>query len=358
MNYHHFTILFVIMLVAFGFGAQVRVSGYRAAADNYDKVERAFHEASDHAGEALCGYGASAIITNRQAAYDVFMDSMCASLGILDDPSAREELKNYVPMFAVLEDEGFSIYFEDEYKRPDGYNYGTRTWTDYMPYAYADEDFVYRFTLSGYVTIWDEKGLINGTARIYNASPEELQEDELYEKLRKIRPGSFLFTKDKFCLVKQTAVIESVTEQMRYYVNAHNQKARAYGIGYDFAMPVIDNSAWERSIEHPGVLVMIQGYPIDVAGQIVYNQYAFVGAQLYKKEPYYLTKRNWHPTYHRRHCSMLALEGEEVLLKPVYSVEECVKRGAYACTECIPDGVYPPERIYPVWGRAENEDSS
>ena len=83
MNYHHFTILFVIILVAFGLGAQISVSGYRAVADNYEKLERAFHEAVDNAGEVLCEYGGGRIITNREAAHDVFMDSMSASLGIL-----------------------------------------------------------------------------------------------------------------------------------------------------------------------------------------------------------------------------------------------------------------------------------
>lgn len=349
MNYHHFTILFVIILVAFGLGAQISVSGYRTAADNYDKVERAFHEAVDKAGEALCEYGAGKIITNRQAAYEVFMDSMCASLGILDDPASREEIKNYIPMFAVLEEDGFSIYFEDEYKKPDGYTCGTRNWTDMMPYSYSDSDFVYRFTLSGEVVIWDRTGLINGSPRMYNASIDELKADALYDNLRRIRPESFLFHEEKFAVVKQTAVIESVTEQMRYYVNEHNEKAREYGIAYDFALPVFDNSLRSRSIEHPGVLVMIQGYPVDVVRQIVYNQYAFVGAQVYRQEPYYLTEWGWHPTYHRRGCSVLALAGEEALLNPIYSVEECAKKGAYACTECIPDGVYAPETIYPVW---------
>ena len=350
MNYHHFTILFVIILVAFGLGAQISVSGYRAAADNYDKVERAFHEAVDKAGEALCRYGHGVVTTDKESAHRAFFDSLSASLGILDNPEAREELKNYIPMFAVLEEEGFSIYFEDEYMKPDGYTYGTRTWTDSMPYSHSDTDFVYRFTLSGEVTIWDRNGLINGTPRMYNATFNELKEDALYAKLRRVRPDSFLFHREKFGIVKQTAVIESVTEQMRYYVNAHNEKAREVGIAYNFALPIFDNSLRSRSIDHPGVLVMIQGYPVDVAKHVVYNQYAFVGAQIYRQEPYYLSNEwGWHPVYHRRGCDVLSLVGEETFLDPIYSVEECVKRGAYACTECIPDGVYPPETIYPIW---------
>lgn len=351
MQYHHFTILFVIIFTVFVLKMQLVVSRYEQAADSYEQIEQSFYAAADAAGEALCRYGASTILTDKEAAYHSFFCSLYAALGIMDNPAKREELLKYIPMFAVLDEDGFYIYFEDEYEREDGFHYTTRNWTECMPYSYSDEDFVYWFTLDGVVTLYDKNGLINGTVCLYQASKEELEEEPLYGRLRILRPDSFLFDMESFMTVKQTAVIANVQDAMRYYINNHNRIAQKYGITYDFALPVMDNSAWARSIEHPGVLVMIQGYPIDVARKVIYNQYAFVGAQIYKKEPYYLTERGWHPTYHRRSCSVLALAGEETLLSPIYSVEECVKRGAYACTECIPDGVYPPETIYPVWSR-------
>jgi len=351
MQYHHFTILFVIIFTVFALKMQLVVSHYEQAMDSYARTERSFYAAADAAGEALCRYGASTILTDKEAAYHNFLYFLYAALGIMDNPAKREELLNYIPMFAVLDEEGFYIYFADEYEGEDGFRYTTRNWTECMPYSYSDEDFVYRFTLDGVVTLYDKNGLIDGTVCLYQTSFEELEEESRYETLRILRSDSFLFDKESFGIIKQTAVITSVQDAMRYYINNYNRIAQRYGTTYAFSLPVLDNSVWARSIEHPGVLVMIQGYPIDVARHVVYNQYAFVGAQIYKKEPYYLTECGWHPTYHRRHCNVVSLVGEETLQNPVYSVEECVKRGAYACTECVPNGVYPPETIYPVWSR-------
>jgi len=349
MRYHHFTILFVIIFAVFSLRMSIAVSGYEKSADAYAKVERSFYAAADAAGEALCRYGKSEIITDKGAAYDSFIYSMYASLGITDDPAKREEFLNYMPMFSVLANEGFYVYVEDEYIQPDGFLYTAKNWSECMPYSYSDEDFVYRFTLDGTVTMLDRNGLIDGTARLYKATQEELLDDPLYITLRTLRPNSFLFDTEQYPIIKQTAVIKTVTDAMRYFVNEHNRIAKSRGITYDFAIPVIDNATWNRSIEQPGVLVMIQGYPLDVTAGLFFNRYAFIGAQLYKQEPYYLTSWGWHPSYHRRSCEKLLYADEEVFMHPYYSVEECVKKGAYACKECVPDGVLPPETIYPIW---------
>jgi len=349
MNYHHFTILFVIIFSVFALRTAVVVSRYEQTADNYTEVQRSFYAAADEAGEALCRYSGSGIITDKSAAYENFLYSMYASLGIMDNPAKREEFLKYIPMFAVLADDGFYIYFEDEYEGEDGFHYATRNWTESMPYSYADEDFVYRFTLDGDVALYDKNGLVNGTVRVFQTSFQELAGDPQFSTLRALRPDSFLLDEEKYNIVKQTAVIENVTKAMRYYINRHNRIAKDYGISYDFALPVIDNATWTRSIEHPGVLIMIQGYPVNATQGIFYNQYAFVGAQIYKQEPYYLTDWGWHPTYHRKGCEKLKFADEEVFLHPYFEVEECARLGAYACRECIPNGMYPPETIYPIW---------
>lgn len=348
MSYHHFTILFVIIFAVISMKIQVMISKYELAADNYVQIERSFFVAADTAGKALCRYGTSGIITDKGAAFDYFLYSMYASLGIMDNPAKREELLNYIPMFAVLAEEGFYIRFEDEYEKEDGFHYVTRNWTECMPYSYSDEDFTYCFTLDGIITIFDKNGLIDGTVRFYQATQSELVEDKLYRMLRILRPDSFLLDEESFKIVKQTAVITSIQNAMRYYISNHNRIADKYGIVYEFALPVIDNSIWNRSIEYPGVFIMIQGYPVDVTHGIFYNQYAFVGAQIYKQKPYFLTEQEWYFTYHKEGCEKLVYGGEDVYLYPYYSVEDCVKRGAYACESCISKGVYPPEIIYSV----------
>ena len=113
MRYHHFTILFVIIFAVFSLRMSMSVSGYEKAADSYAKIERSFYAAADAAGEALCRYGISEIITDRGAAYDAFFNSMYASLGILDEPAKREDFLNYIPLFVVLENDAFYVYFEN-----------------------------------------------------------------------------------------------------------------------------------------------------------------------------------------------------------------------------------------------------
>ena len=184
MQYHHFTILFVIIFTVFSLKVQIVVSQYEQTMDRYSMIERSFYDAADAAGEVLCKYGASGIMTDREAAYNNFLYSMYAALGIMDNPVEREEFLKYIPMFAVLDEDGFYIFFEDEYEKEDGFHYTTRNWTECMPYSYYDEDFVYWFTLDASVTLYDKNGLINGMIRLYQASQEELAADLTYERLR------------------------------------------------------------------------------------------------------------------------------------------------------------------------------
>ncbi len=346
MGYHHFTILFVIIFAVLFLKIQMVVTGQEKRTETYMQAEQSFYTAADMAGEALCRYGTSGIITDKDAAYNNFLYYMYATLGIMDQPAAREEFLRYIPMFAVLDEEGYYIRFTDEYEKADGFCYTTGNWTECMPYCYSDDDFIYWFTLDDTVYLYDKTGVLEDSGRLYHVTLDELLTSSRFDTLRNLRPESFLFDEQLFLKVKQTAIVTSVQDAMRYYVNHHNSVVGKYGITFEFALPVMDNSVWSRSIEHPGVLIMIQGYPLDAANEIYYSCYTFVGAQLYKRIPYFLTEKDWYVLYHRSDCSLLNTADETVIWYPYYSVEECVKKGAYACEQCIPDGMHPPDTVY------------
>lgn len=321
----------------------VKTNNYVAAAKEKENIDNGFNKAINDAAEGLVEVdGIDNLKVNRKRAVNDFFQSMYANLDFTNDPEQQKVLKDYVPVIAVTYEDGFYIYYSDEYKSNDNYTYISKRWSEKRPYYYEDSDFIYSFTLSDTLTIYDKNGLLDttGEQKIFTLDYHEFQTDDEYASFRSDRPDSFLLNDESYSLIRKGCIKDCIEKSMIYYCNQHNWIAQQKGITYNFAMPAIDNSEYERAIERPCIMVVFQGYPYGI--NETYNRFAVAVSQINKNTVYYIEQKDWYFVYHKADCPELKKDGIILLDEPYYSIYDCVSKGAYACTQCCPNGIHAP----------------
>lgn len=338
--------MFAIVALGLFVVSDVKANSFVAVAEEKENLDHGFNNAIDDAAIHLVETeGMKDLTVNKDRAVKDFFSSMFSSLGILDVPDKQETIKNYVPVITVTCEDGYYLYYGDEYKKSDGYTYLSKRWSEKFPFYFEDEDFIYRFTLTDNLTIYDKNGLLDTTKEqiIFYLDYHDLKTNEAYANFQNNRPNSFLLKEESFYLTRKGCIIKSIEDSMTYYCNQYNEIASQYGITYNFAMPATDDSEWTRSIDDPCMIVLFQGYPYGSGVDNTYNRFVIAGARIKKSEVYYLEQKGWYFVYHKDGC--MELEKEDGILfldEPYYTIEDCVKKGAYACPYCVENGVHAP----------------
>ena len=143
------------------------------------------------------------------------------------------------------------------------------------------------------LVLYDKNGLLDITKEqtVFTLDYQDLKTNEGYINFRSKRPNSFLLNDEDFYLIRKGSVISCIEDSMSYYCNRHNSIAQQFGITYNFAMPVVDNSEWTRSIDNPCIIVMFQGYPFGSGINDTYNRFVIAGARIKKNSVYYLEQK-------------------------------------------------------------------
>lgn len=335
MKLNYLTILFTIMAVILFVISDVKTNNYKATAQEKIKLDQYFGNAIDDAAVSLIDSDQDDLVINKQKAVDAFYYSIYAAMDITDNLDKQELLINYTPVIAVTCEDGYYLYFSDRFKDSNNETCINKRWSEKIPYSYEDNDFIYRFTLGDTLTLYDKNKLLDTTGEqvLFTLDYHDLSESEDYEYFRSERPDSFLLNDDKFNQVRKGCIIKDLETSLSYGCNKHNEIAKQYGITYNFAIPVIDNSEWVRSIDEPCIIVIFQGYPFG-NGLDTYNRYAIAGADVSKTQTYYIERKGWYYLYHTADCPELKKEGIELLEEAFHSILDCAEAGAYACTKC------------------------
>lgn len=346
MKLHHFSILFVIIAIVVFTITDIKTDRLVSIMKDKESLDLDFNNAIDSAARNLVEVDAAgSLVVNKETAVNDFLLSMYASLNLMNDDDKQKRLQNYIPVIVITCEDGYYLYYSDEYKRSDGFTYISKRWSEKIPYSYEDDDFIYSFTMNDTLTLYDKRRLLDtsGDQTVFTLDYHELSQDDQFENFRKQRPDSFLLNDDKFLQVRRKNIIEKIENSLAYYCNKHNSIAQQFGLSYKFALPVIDNSEWVRSIAGPSIVILFQGYPIGGGNIDTYNRYAIAGSEVTKKQIYYLEQKSWYYVYHKAGCPELKKDGIVILDTPYYSVLDCVKAGAYACPYCSGDtGICAP----------------
>lgn len=256
------------------------------------------------------------LILNKEAAVNQFYESLFANFGVIGNVHLENKLKGYIPVILIVDTDGFYIYYFHTYES-DGETLLGQKWTEKIPYVYQEGNFIYKFTLGSYVTLYDKASNI-----LYEGKHRDLSVQF---------PEALSANEEKFDTVRRNAIIDAIEKSMNYYINLHNRIAYQFGITYQFWLPRIDKTEWYRTIDDISMLVIFQGYPYNAGSLDTYNRYALGGARIKKSTAFYITEGNGIKYYHKERCSRIGSFREAY-----YTKEECALKGAFPCPECEP----------------------
>jgi hypothetical protein len=282
----------------------------------------AYNTALDNAVDDGCFYLVEAdssrkLFTNKEKAVEQFFSSLYANFGVMGQSFQEEQLNRYIPVILVTDRDGFYIYYTAEILSGSEQKLDKR-WSEKLYYVYEDDLYVIKFTMGDEIILFEKESM-------------EIWAGD-YRDIRALTECSFLKDDDVFERIRRKTITQSISKNMNLYINYYNSIASDFGITYEFWLPEIDRTDWDRTIDDVSLFVLFQGYPYNAAALDTYNRYVFGGARISKSKVFYITGKLGKKYYHRENC-------EEVLTDkgiPYYTKEECAKEGAFPCNKCIP----------------------
>ena len=347
MRIHNYVIIFVVIAIGTFVVLDIKVNSMEAVVRSKAQIERNIITAIDDGMRSLIQTDDSnKLEINKEAGIYSFFASLYSSFGITDDRNSIMKFNQYVPVITIIMEDGYYIFYSDEYQGSDGYMNVSKRWTEKMPYFYEDENFIYRFTLGEVVTLYDKRDSLGGglSQNVYCMDYRDIQGKEEYLEFRNNNPGSILLSDEAFHIERKGAIIRSIETSMAYYTSHHNRIAQQYGITYNFSLPVMREEEWASYLDDVSMFVVFQGYPYgDEVGE-VYNRVLSSGAKISKKRLFILEQIGWYYVYHREDCPELEKGGILLFEEPLYDLESCASKGAYACPLCNEEaGVKAPD---------------
>lgn len=206
---------------------------------------------------------------NKDEAIKCFYDSLSINFGVMDNRDLKNKLAGYVPVVAVILDDGFYVYHDKE-KVVNNEKIVVKEFSKKYPYQYFDQNITYYFTLMDYV-------------RLIDNTSEEFYEGD-YHDLAKLFPQGIMNDEREYDRIRRTCIINTLTDTIEMYINEHNKIAYHYGIQYHFALPYIEREDWYRTIDDISMIAFFQGYPYGNKILGTYNRFALAGARIRKGE--------------------------------------------------------------------------
>jgi len=312
-------ILFVFITLPF-------VIMLRVKSDNLLNVEyksmllnKYLDTAVEDASKAMVEKGTdNSLSLSRGKAVAAFFRTLYANLGIIHDETAKQSLKAYIPVIAVIGYDGYWIYSLETYRNENGELVEDMLCKPKKPYVYKSNGFSYLFTLDDYVKVYDSAGNM-----FYEGRREEVMQN--------LPDDRILNDRELFEQIRKRTIVEAMKSDVNIAINEHNNYAEKYGISYHFSPPSIPDDDWQKNIEDVGILSFFQGMPIGLGGER-FNSFALGAARIVRKKAYYIQQHsNGLYYYHRETCPLVTDRDN------VYdSRQECALKGAFPCHTCNP----------------------
>lgn len=258
---------------------------------------------------------------NKDEAVRVLLNSLALNFGLeLEENYHRQILLSYIPVIAVIEEDGLSCYSFSQVVESGG----VEVRSVWYPKVHFKEE------LTGYTvfyTLTDHITLINkATGRIHSGKRQDI-----YHKVSLQELGNA----DDFDQRRRLVIIRTLEQELEAYVNRHNDYAKMFGITYSFQFPSIEEEEWQNTIDDVSMMLFIQGVPTGIENQ-VYNSYGLGGAKILKTSGFVMTGKleDATLTYHRESCDLVREQDKK---KELYdSPQHCALKGAYPCSSCKP----------------------
>lgn len=269
--------------------------------------------------------------SQRKKAIDTFYRMLENTFNTLENSNSSFELKEKVPVIALIDTDGFYIYYREAVTLSDGLDLIETvtpifTWSEttrernYLIRYFVKEDDLVEVTDLG------NKKSIKGT------------HDEVYEYFeRDTELKEFLELESDFQSHRIATIVSKTQEIIEYYINNYNYSVTGisseydWGIKYTFEMPQIDNEDWCGLLDEPGVISFLQKKPF-ISSDDYINIFAMKGVEIVEKQTYLINVIDGQKFYHKKNCT--AADADEDLFYNYKS--DCAKVGAYPCEICKP----------------------
>lgn len=368
MKLEHYLIIFVIVLAAVFVGVEVKINSL----ETMDKRTSEFNETIDNAVDESLRSMLEVTDSfnhniNLESCSDTFFKAVYAGFGAMDSATGKEQLKMYVPVLLVTDEDGFYLMYHSNSQTGD---YTETAWTPKMAYYYAGTlsgtsggtpvSFNYQisYTMNTFIKlsfkIVHTGGLPDSKSYYFEDHRESIIEEyekagESAENIEALKnfmtaataTGQFL-SDSNFEKFRQSVMTYQITKKMNYWVNEHNKIARNYGISYNFSLPESSMDSVSRAIEDVSLLAIFQGFPYGKGTDDVYSRFSLSGSRMYKATRYVIVQEGSQLYYHRYNCKKLpktALDGidlPEDSYETASTRRECAQKGAYPCPDCNP----------------------
>jgi hypothetical protein len=332
MKVEHYVFVFAILVIVAVVKFQGKVTNLQVMDNKSVEYNRNIDAACDDAMndmiEVVDDYDYT---VNLDSCAESFFNSLYASFGVLDSQTGQEQLKWYVPILLVTEDDGFYVMY---HSMPDDKSTSTMQWTAKMPYCYSGttdsgKSYTINFTMSDNVQILYNGCLYEGDwqylKNFYTDSADQSNLNAVYAGI------SYLNDATEFAEFKQSAMQYQITKKANYYVNQHNTVAKQYGLNYSFSLPVSSTDTFARTVSDVSLLAIFQGYPYGKGTDDTYSRFSVSGAKISKKTKYYLGFKDGQMWYHRYGC-----EWYDSTSSGYDTKQEAASMGAYPCPYCNP----------------------
>ena len=343
MKIYHFVLLFIIFFLAAGIRTDINLGKMKEVQIEKKDIAESLYSATSDAINTVAAsgrFGTNSI--NKDELLNTFFTSLYSSIGIVSKPDQQSEVNLYIPVILLCDTDGYYVNYFSEYTDENGTTSQERIWSEKMPYFYQDDYFLYHFTLTDTMGVYDQEHLLAKDQIEYTETNyHEFQTQEIYQSFRGNHRDWFVLDNELFHLTRKTIIMEQLEETLSYYTSRHNTIARQNGITYRFAFPAGQEEGWAKYLDDINMVVVFQGYPYGVDQNATFNKVASSGANVLKKEVYYVEKRSWYYLAHQAGC--LKLENNDLVLEETFSdLEACAKIGAF-CDDCIVNGPRVPE---------------
>jgi len=343
MKIEHFVTVFFIVVATMFLASNHKVDTLRTLDNRTEEYNRNIDLATDDAMQDMVKVTDSfSKGIDLDACSRGFLSSLYASFGVMDSPTGQEELKMYLPVLLVTDEDGF--YIMHHCTNVSG-SVSVMQWSSKYPYYYSgvldspsDPSAVFRYVVNYKMSDGVSLALTyKGNTTYYEGKYKYLtalypDDSVLAEFMSLASASGRLFNPEKFDDIRVSAMAYQITKKMNYYVNMHNEIAQNYGISYEFRLPESSTDTFARAVTDISFMAIFQGYPYGVGTDDVYSRFSLSSSRLFKMGRYAVTLGPdgvWY--YHRTGCGK-ATEGSRTF----GTKRECAEHGAYPCGVCNP----------------------
>lgn len=258
MRLTNLSILFCMVFLVFALRQDVESEQHTAMAERLLFYNQVMDSAvMDAAWKMAVSDDGALLEYSREKVVRRFYDSLYLGTGVMEDPYKKQELARSVPVLILLENDGFYVAAGEN---GEGVKY-------FYEKDYGEWKVTYQ--VNGLVQVEKDEGgfyqmgTYQDLAFLLNV-PEWESYDSFEEERRKV-------------------ITRHLSDCLNETMNGENEIAGKAGSSYLFQLPVVEQEDWYRTIDHPGVFAVYQGYPFGLSGE-KYERIAVAGARLVKRQ--------------------------------------------------------------------------